>query len=421
MAFKLNYTLILFSLAFYLLVLEINGRTHAPEGDTIVFDITKNGAKPGTNVAKAFMRAWSDACASKKRSKVLVPKGKYLLSPITLKGPCQTPITIEILGNFKAASDLASFKGEDAWFEIDNVDGLTITAPKGAGVFDGQGKEGWKNNHCVKTFGSCIFLPHNFRFNYLTNSKIIGITSLNSKLFHMTLQGCKNLEMTNMNITAPGDSPNTDGIHIGRSDGITIRGVKIATGDDCISFGDGSKNILVEHVTCGPGHGISVGSLGRYPNEQPVSNITVRDCTIKNTLNGVRVKTWGASYESSASLLHFEDITIQNVTFPVIVDQEYCPQNHCKQRSSSRVKISNVRFKNVKGTSGTKDAVQLICSNTAPCNKVELTEIDLKYNGKDGPAVSKCKFVKPILTGKQNPRACDAPAAPVIEVAESDS
>ncbi|XP_056690456.1 probable galacturan 1,4-alpha-galacturonidase SALK6 [Spinacia oleracea] len=420
MAAKSNYTCTLFFLTFYLLILGIKS-VLVPVGDTIVFDITKNGAKPNTDVAKDFMRAWTDACASKKRSKVLVPKGQYFLGPITLKGPCQTQTIIEILGNFKASPKLESFKGEDAWFEIDNVDSLTITAPKGAGVFDGQGQEGWKSNHCVKNDNSCHSLPHNFRFNSLTNSKISGITSLNSKLFHMTLQGCKNVEMTYMTIIAPGDSPNTDGIHIGRSSDITIRGAKIATGDDCISFGDGSKNMLVEHVTCGPGHGISVGSLGRYPNEEPVSNITVRDCTFKNTMNGVRVKTWPDSYVSSATLLHFEGITIQNVTFPVIVDQEYCPQNHCNKKTPSKVKIAYIRFKNVKGISGTKDAVQLICSSGAPCDKVELSEIDLTYNGKDGPAVSTCKFVKPILTGKQNPRACDAPAIPIVEATEADS
>ncbi|XP_021841481.2 probable galacturan 1,4-alpha-galacturonidase SALK6 [Spinacia oleracea] len=420
MAAKSNYTCTLFFLAFYLLILGIKG-VLVPAGDTIVFDITKNGAKPNTDVAKDFVRAWTDACASKERSKVLVPKGEYLLGPITLKGPCQTPTIIEILGNFKASPNLESFKGEDAWFEIDNVDSLTITAPKGAGVFDGQGQEGWKNNHCIQNDTSCHSFPHNFRFNSLTNSKISGITSLNSKLFHMTLQGCKNVEMTDMTIIAPGDSPNTDGIHIGRSNDITIRGAKIGTGDDCISFGDGSKNMLVENVTCGPGHGISVGSLGRYPNEEPVSNITVRDCTFNNTMNGVRVKTWPDSYESSATLLYFEGITIQNVKFPVIVDQEYCPQNNCNKKTPSKVKISDIRFKNVKGISGTKDAVQLICSSNTPCDKVELTEIDLTYNGKDGPALSTCKFVKPVLTGKQNPQACDAPATPIVEATEADS
>lgn len=107
------------------------------------------------------MDAWTQACASKKNSKVLVPAGSYTLGPIKLKGPCQTPTTIEILGDFKAPPSLAAFKGEDTWFKVEYVDSLTITAPKGKGVFDGQGaQEAWKKNECVKSYTDCFNLPY---------------------------------------------------------------------------------------------------------------------------------------------------------------------------------------------------------------------------------------------------------------------
>lgn len=159
---------------------------------------------------------------------------------------------------------------------------------------------------------------------------IRDITSRNSKFFHMNIIDSKNLTLQHVTIDAPENSLNTDGIHIGRSTGINITDANIKTGDDCVSLGDGSQHITVHKVTCGPGHGISVGSLGRYPNEQPVVGVTVTNCTLTNTMNGVRVKTWPASPNGVASDMHFEDIIMNNVGNPVLIDQEYCPYGQCK-------------------------------------------------------------------------------------------
>lgn len=59
-----------------------------------------------------------------------------------------------------------------------------------------------------------------------------------------------------LKINAPSWSPNTDGIHIQSSSGITISNSAIMTGDDCISVGPGTKNLWIERIACGPGHGI---------------------------------------------------------------------------------------------------------------------------------------------------------------------
>ncbi|MBA0700573.1 hypothetical protein Goari_022207, partial [Gossypium aridum] len=55
-------------------------------------------------------------------------------------------------------------------------------------------------------------------------------------------------------LSTPGESPNTDGIHIERSDGVNVLNMEIKTGDDCISIWGGSKNLVINGVTCGPGH-----------------------------------------------------------------------------------------------------------------------------------------------------------------------
>lgn len=135
--------------------------------------------------------------------------------------------------------------------------------------------------------------------------------------------------MENININAPGNSLNTDGIHIAKLNGLNITNSKIGTGDDCISFGEGSRNIRIEGVSCGPGHGFSIGSLGKFPNEEPVEGILLKNCTVTGAINGARIKTWPNSYPGIVRDITFEDIIINNVQNPVIVDQEYCPNKAC--------------------------------------------------------------------------------------------
>lgn len=96
-------------------------------------------------------------------------------------------------------------------------------------------------------------------FNSAKGILINGLTSMNSQLYHIVINGCKDVRVEGVKIAAPGDSPNTDGIHVQQSTGVVVFGTGIKTGDDCISIGPGTKNLWVEQVACGPGHGIRLG------------------------------------------------------------------------------------------------------------------------------------------------------------------
>lgn len=65
-----------------------------------------------------------------------------------------------------------------------------------------------------------------------------------------------------------------------------------AAGDDCVSIQTGCSNVNIHSVNCGPGHGISIGGLGRDNTKACVSNITVQNVALQQTMNGVRIKTW---------------------------------------------------------------------------------------------------------------------------------
>lgn len=88
------------------------------------------------------------------------------------------------------------------------------------------------------------------------NILINGVTSINSQLYHIVIDGCKNVKVQGVKVSASGSSPNTDGIHVESSMGVTILSSNIGTGDDCVSIGEGTTNLWIEDMKCGPGHGI---------------------------------------------------------------------------------------------------------------------------------------------------------------------
>ncbi|KAJ4826959.1 hypothetical protein Tsubulata_015805 [Turnera subulata] len=368
----------------------------AADAQNGVFDLTKYN--PKADIAEALLAAWKEACASTTPSKVLIPAGEYLMGPAELLGPCKAPIELQVEGTVKAPAEP---KGE-SWVTFQQIDGFTLS---GKGTFNGQGHIAWGNNNCHQN-PACKKFPINLRFNFVSNAMIKDVTTEESKTFHVNVLGCKNITFQNFKVVAPAESPNTDGIHIGRSEGVYIVDSPIGTGDDCISIGDGAKQIHITGVTCGPGHGISIGSLGKYDNEEPVIGIFVKNCTLRNTDNGVRIKSWPAMKGGLASDIHFEDIIIDNVSNPVIVDQEYCPWNQCSLKEPSKVKLSKISFKNIRGTSNTPVAVKIVCSSGIPCEEVDLADINLTYSGNQGPAKSECKNAKIKVTGTLNPPGC---------------
>ncbi|XP_057989082.1 exopolygalacturonase-like [Hevea brasiliensis] len=250
---------------------------------------------------------------------------------------------LEVQGTFIAPTS-PNAHNKASWITFAYIDRLTIS---GGGTFDGRGEIAWKQNNCGQN-PKCKSLPIvstiECSLAYLHFSATLSLFERNflgGKNFHVNVMGPA--LPSALLIIALGHSINTDGIHIGRSKRINIIDSDIITGDDCISIGDGSQQIRITKVRCGQGHGISVGSLGKYEKEDPVVGIFVRNCTVYDTDNGVRIKTWPALHGGIASDMHFEDIIMKNVSNPILIDQVYCPWNQC----NPKVKINNVSFKNI--------------------------------------------------------------------------
>ncbi|CAI0464404.1 unnamed protein product [Linum tenue] len=263
-------------------------------------------------------------------------------SPVIFQGPCLStqPVIVEVKGTILANEDLSAYD-EDFWFLFEKINGVILT---GGGTFDGRGAS------------AC-------------------------KFFHFHVTDSSNFTAYNLRITAPCDSPNTDGMHISSTCGVQVSNSVIATGDDCISVGPGVTNANIFGITCGPGHGISIGSLGKRDQEKDVCGVTFSNCTLNNTTNGVRIKTYASPIQIKASDITFQDITMNNVQNPIVIDQHYGSRK--KKKGDSHVKISNVHYKNIRGTTPSNVPITLACSAAAPCDGIEFCDVDLDFVSDD--------------------------------------
>ncbi|CAN4088492.1 unnamed protein product [Withania somnifera] len=129
-----------------------------------------------------------------------------------------------------------------------------------------------------------------------------------------------------------------------------------------------SSNITISGITCGPGHGISIGSLGEGGFEV-VEDLNERNCTIKGTLTGIRIKTWQGG-EGYARRIAFEGIKFHAVNNPIIIDQFYCPSRVNCKNDTVAVVLSDITFRGILGTSLMDEVINLSCSQTVGCKKI---------------------------------------------------
>ncbi|MED6175574.1 hypothetical protein PIB30_079685 [Stylosanthes scabra] len=364
------------------------------------------GAKPDGkfDCTQAFMDAWRATCKSKVQARVLVPQGKFVVSSMYFSGPCTTPgpVTVQVEGTVLATTDISEY-ADGEWLMFQDLSGFKLI---GGGTFDGQGKDSWAETENCETDSesACVRNPSSIFFDNVSNGIIQNIKSLNPKGFHIFITNSANIRLRLLKLTAADTSPNTDGIHLSHTINVKISKSTIETGDDCVSMIQGVSNISIKRLKCGPGHGISIGSLGKYENELEVRGIRVENCTLVGTTNGLRIKSWPEKYAGLATEISFSDVTIENVKNPIIIDQEYqCTPGNCKKKPSL-VKIANVGFVNIKGSTISPIAVDLRCSHQFPCENVRLHNIDLKLV--PSPAGSRCANIKPIYGGIQMPPAC---------------
>ncbi|XP_030539933.2 LOW QUALITY PROTEIN: polygalacturonase At1g48100-like [Rhodamnia argentea] len=349
-----------------------------------VYDVTALGAvgDGSADDTPAFTAAWKAACAVES-GVVLAPSGyNFTITSTIFSGPCKPGLVFQVDGVLMPPN------GPDCWPKADSrkqwlifyrLDGMTLT---GKGTIEGNG-EPWWDLPCKphrgpngKTVSGPCDSPALIRFFMSSNLAVNMLRIQNSPQFHMKFDGCEGVLIEKLSISSPKLSPNTDGIHIENTKSVGIYNSMISNGDDCISIGPGCSDVNIEGVTCGPSHGISIGSLGVHNSQACVSNITVRNVVIRESDNGLRIKTWQGGSGSVAGI-SFENIQMENVHNCIIVDQYYCLSKECRNETSA-VYVTGLSYRNIKGTYNViSPPIHFACSDTVPCTNITMSEVEL--------------------------------------------
>src|ERR1700687_3050828 len=135
--------------------------------------------------------------------------------------------------------------------------GSTNLEISGSGTIDGNGSDWWRayQEHTITR------RPRLVQVNHADTLLITGATFSNSPTFHLAFNATTNVTIDGVTITAPSDSPNTDGIDPAGAHYL-IQNCNISVGDDNIAVKAGSvlnSDINIANCAFGTGHGLSIG------------------------------------------------------------------------------------------------------------------------------------------------------------------
>ncbi|KMZ59891.1 Polygalacturonase, family GH28 [Zostera marina] len=336
---------------FFIQILSTSGSSYVLFHNVIDYGATIGGSVDSTD---AFLQAWKAACASKEQSGVFVPDGEFLVGICIFSGPCQsTNIGFQNQGTIIAPIDESNLMKSLSWLVFDSVNDLDIYG----GKINARANSIWKCKR-DKNKKNCQSGARSFTVRKGRNIKVHGLTSLNSNQAHIQIESCNIVHVSNFAQTL-------------------MEYINISTGDDCIAIIHRTVGLYVKNCKCGPGHGISIGSLGKYESKEDiVKNIKVEDVILKGTQNGVRIKTWAKGTSGLVQNITFHNITMQDVYHPIVIDQRYCPNRDCLKPVPSMIQIKNISYSEIIGTSSSELAIKLQCSESKPCD-IKLANINL--------------------------------------------
>ena len=312
---------------------------------------------------------------------VEIPPGIYLSGPLTLASSVNLQIDA---GAILRMLPLGQYPGGTTdgttFISGSNLHDIEIS---GSGAIDGQGAPWWPY---AKTNGANR--PRMISPSNCNRLLIQNVTLSNSPMFHIAISGSDsgNSTVQGVTIRAPSTSPNTDACDVDGTN-ILVQNCNISEGDDDFTCGGGTSGVLLTNNTYGTGHGISIGS---YTDDGGVSNITVINCTMNGTVNGIRIKSDDGRGGLVQNISYY-NIGMTNVHFPIqiysyynevgtpsSISASYAATQAVAAVSSTTPIYRNITFSNITATSVIGYPVGIIWARTEmPATNIIFNKINL--------------------------------------------
>ncbi|KAL4251280.1 glycosyl hydrolase 28 family protein [Abortiporus biennis] len=307
-------------------------------------------------------------------STILFKKGTTYNIFTPVKFPVFTNVEIRIEGNItyptsiSAIQDIVGSSGfAGSWFTFTGGTNVTLrgSTDPNWGWVDGHGQAWWDINQQVNR-------PHGWAFSKITNGIIRDMKLWKPIAWNFATSGSSNVHAFDNKIVAVSSNAsafpfNTDGFSAGGTN-LVFENNHIENGDDCLTVGNGAKNIVFRDSYCAGGHGLSIGSLGKGGQIADVQDVLIENVTMQNTLYAARFKSWTGG-NGLARNITWKDITFTNVPFPIYITQNYWDQGIGPKPNSSSTNNTHIQdflFQNFVGTIEDTPYVEGSCV-TDPC------------------------------------------------------
>ncbi|MCH9296870.1 glycoside hydrolase family 28 protein [Pantoea allii] len=201
----------------------------------------------------------------------------------------------------------------------------------GQGVIDGQGgnlmtgqsQTWWQLAASAKNSEDKQNAPRLIQIDDSSDITLYQITLKNAPNFHVVISNSQGVTLWGITIATPATARNTDGVDPMGSTDVSLINSDISTGDDNVAIKAGNApaaHISVLNNHFGAGHGMSIGS----EINRGVSEVRVDGLTLTGTTNGLRIKS-DRSRGGRVSAVHYQNICMDNVENPIVMDTHYDP------------------------------------------------------------------------------------------------